>query len=451
MPQFHKEPEFDTLQLHAGQEIGETRARAPPIYATTSYVFENAEHAADLFGLRAHGNVYSRIMNPTVDVFEKRMAALEGGAAAVATASGHSAQFLTIACIARPGQNIVASSHLYGGSFNQFKVTMPTFGIKVKFVSSTDPEAFAAAIDENTRGIFVESIGNPKYTLSNIPELARVAHAARIPLIVDNTFGMVGWCVSSDEYAINLIAAFYPGRLYGQAFQARCGYRRPQCHEGLSPSLFRLNFALKLSVQWIGGHGTQIGGIIIDGGKFDWAASGKFPIFTEPAEGYHGLRFTEAFGAVAFAVKIRTELLRDIGPSMNPFAAFLFLQGLETLSLRGQRHCDNALALAKWLEQNPHVAWVSYLGLPSHESYSLALTLLKVNAYGGVLSFGVRGGAENAKKVIDSLKLASNLANVGDAKTLVIHPASTTHSQLTVEEQASTGVTPRPDSCFRRD
>ncbi|KAJ6452236.1 Cys/Met metabolism PLP-dependent enzyme-domain-containing protein [Mycena sanguinolenta] len=404
MPQFHKEPEFDTLQLHAGQEIGETRARAPPIYATTSYVFDNAEHAADLFGLRASGNVYSRIMNPTVDVFEKRMAALEGGAAAVATASGHSAQFLTIACIARPGQNIVASSHLYGGSFNQFKVTMPTFGIKVKFVSSTDPEEFAAAIDENTRGIFVESIGNPKYTLSNIPELARVAHAANIPLIVDNTFGMAGYMIKPFKYGADII--------------------------------------VHSATKWIGGHGTQIGGVIIDGGKFDWAASGKFPIFTEPAEGYHGLRFTEAFGAVAFAVKIRTELLRDIGPSMNPFAAFLFLQGLETLSLRGQRHCDNALALAKWLEKHPHVAWVSYLGLPSHESYSLALTLLKINAYGGVLSFGVKGGAEAAKKVIDSLKLASNLANVGDAKTLVIHPASTTHSQLTEEEQATTGVTP---------
>ncbi|KAJ7320778.1 Cys/Met metabolism PLP-dependent enzyme-domain-containing protein [Mycena albidolilacea] len=408
MPQFHKEPEFDTLQLHAGQDPDPTtNARAPPIYATTSYVFDNTDHAADLFGLRAFGNVYSRIMSEhytELDVFEKRMTALEGGAAAVATASGHSAQFLTIACLARPGQNIVASSYLYGGSFNQFKVTFPTFGIKVKFVSSTDPKDFAAAIDENTRGIFVESIANPKYSLNNIPELAKLAHSHNIPLIVDNTFGMVRYMIKPFKYGADIV--------------------------------------VHSATKWIGGHGTTIGGVIIDGGKFDWAASGKFPIFTEPAEGYHGLRFTEAFGAVAFALKIRVELLRDIGPALNPFAAFLFLQGLETLSLRGQRHCDNALALAKWLEQHPQVTWVSYLGLPSHESYTLALELLKPNAFGGVLSFGVKGSAETAKTVIDSLKLASHLANVGDAKTLVIHPASTTHSQLNEEEQASSGVTP---------
>ncbi|KAJ6595157.1 Cys/Met metabolism PLP-dependent enzyme-domain-containing protein [Mycena vulgaris] len=405
MSKFHKEPEFDTLQLHAGQEVDPTtNARATPIYASTSYVFDSAEHAADLFGLRAFGNIYSRIGNPTVDVFEKRMAALEGGAAAVATASGHSAQFLTIACLARPGQNIVASSHLYGGSFNQFKVTFPTFGIKVKFVSSSDPQAFAAAIDEDTRGIFVESIANPKYTLFNLPELAKVAHAHNIPLIVDNTFGMAGYMIRPFSHGADII--------------------------------------VHSATKWIGGHGTTIGGVIIDSRKFDWAKSGKFPIFTEPAEGYHGLRFTEAFGAVAFALKIRTELLRDIGPTLNPFAAFLFLQGLETLSLRGQRHCDNTLALAKFLEKHPHVAWVSYLGLQSHDSHQLALKLLKPNAFGGVLSFGVKGTADVAKKVIDNLKLASHLANVGDAKTLVIHPASTTHSQLTDEEQASAGVTP---------
>ncbi|KAJ7754632.1 Cys/Met metabolism PLP-dependent enzyme-domain-containing protein [Mycena maculata] len=405
MAQFHKEPEFDTLQLHAGAEPDPTtNARATPIYATSSYVFDSADHAADLFGLRAFGNIYSRIGNPTVDVFEKRMAALEGGAAAVATASGHSAQFLTVACLARPGQNIVASSHLYGGSFNQFKVTFPTFGINVKFVSSTDPQDFAAAIDENTRGIFVESIANPKYTLINIPELAKIAHAQHIPLIVDNTFGMAGYMIKPFQHGADII--------------------------------------VHSATKWIGGHGTTIGGVIIDSGKFDWAASGKFPIFTEPAEGYHGLRFTEAFGAVAFALKIRTELLRDVGPCMNPFAAFLFLQGLETLSLRGQRHCDNALALAKWLETHPQITWVSYLGLPKHESHQLALQLLRPNAFGGVLSFGVRGNAEVAMKVIDNLKLASNLANVGDAKTLVIHPASTTHSQLSSEEQLSTGVTP---------
>ncbi|KAJ7910590.1 Cys/Met metabolism PLP-dependent enzyme-domain-containing protein [Mycena leptocephala] len=404
MAQFHKAPEFDTLQLHAGQEPDPTtNARAPPIYATTSYVFDNADHAADLFGLRAFGNIYSRIMNPTVDVFEKRMAALEGGAAAVATASGHSAQFLAIACLVRPGQNIVASSHLYGGSFNQFKVTFPTFGMKVKFVTSTDPKDFAAAIDENTRGIFVESIANPKYSVNNIPELAKVAHEAKIPLIVDNTFGMAGYMIRPIEHGADIV--------------------------------------VHSATKWIGGHGTTIGGVIIDGGKFDWAASGKFPVFTEPAEGYHGLRFTEAFGAVAFALKIRTELLRDVGPCLNPFAAFLLIQGLETLSLRGQRHCDNALALAKALEKHPRVAWVSYLGLQSHESYTLAVELLKPNAFGGVLSFGVKGDADVAKKVIDNLKLASHLANVGDAKTLVIHPASTTHSQLTKEELISAGVT----------
>ncbi|KAJ7439078.1 Cys/Met metabolism PLP-dependent enzyme-domain-containing protein [Mycena galericulata] len=398
MAQFHKEPEFDTLQLHAGGAPDPTtNARATPIYATTSYVFNNTEHAGDLFALRQFGNIYSRIMSEFRDVFEKRIAALEGGAAAVATASGQSAQFLTVACIARPGQNIVASSHLYGGA-----LTFPTFGVNVKFVSSTDPQAFAAAIDENTRAIFVEIIANPKYTLFNIPELAKVAHAAKIPLIVDNTFGMVRYLIRPIKYGADIVVP-------------RSGSA---------------------------GHGTTIGGIVVDSGKFDWAGSGKFPMFTEPAEGYHGLRFTEAFGAVAFALKIRVELLRDLGPALNPFGAFMLLQGLETLSLRGQRHCDNALALAKWLEKNPRVKWVSYLGLPSHESNALALQLMRPNAFGGVLSFGVQGNADTAKKVIDNLKLASHLANVGDAKTLVIHPASTTHAQLTEEEQLSTGVTP---------
>ncbi|CAK5278721.1 unnamed protein product [Mycena citricolor] len=396
MSQFHKEPEFDTLQLHGGQEPDPTtNARAVPIYATTSYVFDSAEHAADLFALRAHGNIYSRIGNPTVDVFEKRVAALEGGVGAVATASGHSAQFLAIACLARPGQNIVASS-----------LTFPQFGIKVKFVTTSDPKDFAAAIDENTRGIFVESISNPKYTLNNIPELAkaRIAHENGIPLLVDNTFGMAGYLIQPIKYGADIV--------------------------------------VHSATKWIGGHGTTIGGIIVDGGKFDWAASGKFSVFTDPAEGYHGLRFSETFGLNAFGVKIRTELLRDVGPTLNPFAAFLFLQGLETLSLRGQRHSENALALAKHLEKHSRVAWVSYLGLESHESYQLATELLRRNAYGGVLSFAVKGDDKDAKKVIDGLKLASNLANVGDAKTLVIHPASTTHSQLSAAEQASAEVTP---------
>ncbi|KAJ7058543.1 Cys/Met metabolism PLP-dependent enzyme-domain-containing protein [Mycena amicta] len=402
-PQFHKEPEFDTLQLHAGQTPDPaTNARAVPIYATTSFTFNDTEHAADLFALRANGNIYSRLMNPTVDVFEKRMAALEGGAAAVATASGHAAQFLTVACLARPGHNIVASSYLYGGSFNQFKVTFPTFGIKVKFVSSVDPADFEAAIDENTRGIFVESIANPKYALNDIPKLAEIAHKNGIPLVVDNTFGMAGYMI------------------------------RPFAHGA--------DIVVHSATKWIGGHGTAIGGVIIDGGKFDWGASGKFPHFTEPAVGYHGLRFTETFGAVAFAVKIRTELLRDVGACMNSFPAFLFLQGLETLSLRAQRHCDNSLALAQHLESHPNVAWVSYLGLPSHASHTLGKQLLRKNAYGGVLSFGVKGTEAQAKSVINNLKLASHLVNVGDAKTLVVHPASTTHSQLSAEELKNGGV-----------
>jgi len=406
MPPFHKEPEFDTLQLHAGQEPDSaTNARAVPIYATTSYTFDNSQHAADLFGLRAAGNIYSRIMNPTVDVFEKRMAALEGGAAAIATSSGHAAQFMAIACITRPGQNIVASSHLYGGSYNQFRVTLPTFGIHVKFVPSTDPKDFEAAIDENTRGIFVETIANPMYSLNDIPALAKIAHAHKIPLIVDNTFAMAGYMM------------------------------RPIAHGA--------DIVVHSATKWIGGHGTSIGGVIIDGGNFDWAASGKFPTFTEPAEGYHGLRFTDTFGKLSFAVKIRVELLRDIGACMNAFPGFLFLQGLETLSLRGQRHCDNALALARHLENHPHVAWVSYLGLPSHPSHKLATQLLRRNAYGGVLSFGIKGGrgVAGAQGVIDNVKLASHLANVGDAKTLIIHPASTTHSQLSAQQLADAGVT----------
>ncbi|KAF7327743.1 hypothetical protein MKEN_00353900 [Mycena kentingensis (nom. inval.)] len=405
MSQFHKEPEFDTLQLHAGQVPDPaTNARAVPIYATTSYTFNDADHAADLFGLRATGNIYSRIMNPTVDVFEKRMAALEGGAAAIATSSGHAAQFLAIACIARPGQNIVASSYLYGGSYNQFKVTFPTFGIKVKFVASVDPADFEAAIDENTRGIFVESIANPKYSVNDIPKLAEIAHKHGIPLVVDNTFGMAGYMIRPISYGADIV--------------------------------------VHSATKWIGGHGTSIGGIIIDAGNFDWAASGKFPHFTEPAEGYHGLKFTDTFGKLSFAVKLRVELLRDVGACMNSFPAFLFLQGLETLSLRAQRHCDNALALAQHLEKHPNVAWVSYLGLPSHASNALAGKLFKPNAYGGVLSFAVKGGDAEAKSVINNVKLASHLVNVGDAKTLVVHPASTTHSQLSTEELNSAGVGP---------
>jgi O-acetylhomoserine/O-acetylserine sulfhydrylase len=381
-----------------------TNARAVPIYASTSFVFNDTAHGADLFGLRALGYIYSRIGNPTVDVFENRIAALEGGVAAVATSSGQSAQFLAISAIAATGDNIVSTSYLYGGTYNQFKVTFKHYGIGVKWVTEDTPEAFAAAIDEKTKAIYVESIANPKYRVSDIPALAKVAHDHGIPLIVDNTFGMGGYLTRPIEHGADII--------------------------------------VHSATKWIGGHGTTIAGVIIDAGKFDWTKSGKFPGFTEPAEGYHGLKFSETFGAAAFAVKVRTEFLRDIGPCLNPFGAFLLLQGLETLSLRGQRHSENALALARFLEQHPNVAWVSYLGLPSHESYMLAQKLLRPGVFGGVLSFGVKGDVKTASKTVDSLKLASQLANVGDAKTLVIHPATTTHSQLTAEEQLTSGVTP---------
>ncbi|KAF9560610.1 O-acetylhomoserine ami [Agrocybe pediades] len=404
-PQFHRQPEFDTIQLHGGQKPDSaTNARAVPIYASTSFVFNDSAHGADLFGLRAPGHIYSRIGNPTVSVFEDRIAALEGGIAAVATSSGQAAQFLAISTIAGTGDNIVSSSYLYGGTYNQFKVTFKNFGIGVKWVKQPTPEAFAAAIDEKTKAIYVESIANPKYIVSDISALAKVAHDHGIPLIVDNTFGMGGYLISPIRHGADIV--------------------------------------LHSATKWIGGHGTTIAGVIIDSGKFDWSSSGKFPGFTEPSEGYHGLKFSETFGPQAFAAKVRTEGLRDLGPALNPFGAFLLLQGIETLSLRGQRHSENALALASFLEKHPNVAWVSYLGLASHQSNELAKKLLRPGVFGGVLSFGVKGDLKNATKLVDSLKLASNLANVGDAKTLVIHPASTTHSQLTEEEQLSSGVTP---------
>ncbi|KAK0200339.1 Cys/Met metabolism PLP-dependent enzyme-domain-containing protein [Desarmillaria ectypa] len=402
---FYKEPEFDTIQLHGGQKPDTaTNARAVPIYATTSFVFDNSAHGADLFNLRANGNIYSRIGNPTVSVFEDRIAALEGGAAAVATASGQAAQFLAISAIADAGDNIVSSSYLYGGTYNQFKVTFKKFGIGVKFVTDSDPKSFAAVIDDKTKAIYIESITNPKYTVLDIPALAQIAHEHGIPLIVDNTFGMGGYLVRPIDFGADIV--------------------------------------VHSATKWIGGHGTTIGGVIIDAGKFDWKKSGKFPGFTSPSEGYHGLVFWDAFGPVSFAVKVRTEYLRDVGPALNPFGAFLILQGLETLSLRGQRHSENALTLAKWLEKQPQVTWVSYLGLESHESHTLARQLLRPDTFGGMLSFGVKGGAVAGSTLVDNLKLASQLANVGDAKTLVIHPATTTHAQLNEEEQKDSGVTP---------
>ncbi len=400
---------FETLQLHAGQEPAPgTNARAVPIYQTTSYTFNDADHGARLFALQEFGNIYTRIMNPTTDVFEKRVAALEGGVAALATSSGQAAQFLTIATIASAGDNIVSTSYLYGGTYNQFKVTLPRFGINVRFVEGDNLEAFARAIDKKTKAIYVETIGNPKFNIPDFAGLAAVAHAYEIPLIVDNTFGAAGYLVRPIEHGADII--------------------------------------VESATKWIGGHGTSIGGVIVDAGTFDWG-NGRFPIFTDPAPGYHGLNFWELFGKdsqfgnIAFIIRARVESLRDIGTSLSPFNAFLFLQGLETLSLRMQRHVDNALALARWLEKHPAVEWVSYPGLASHPHYALAKRYLR-HGYGGVLTFGIRGGHEAGKTFINSLKLASHLANLGDAKTLVIHPASTTHQQLSAQEQQSSGVTP---------
>ncbi|KAH9927626.1 O-acetylhomoserine ami [Fomitopsis serialis] len=397
---FYKTPEFETLQLHAGQvPDSASNARAPPIYASTSFVFNDSEHAADLFAGRKVGYMYSRVSKPTVEVFEARMAALEGGVAAVAASSGQSAQFMAISAIAGAGDNIVSTSFLYGGV-----VYLKKFGIGAKFVTGEGPDAFAAAIDEKTKAIYVESIGNPKYNVVPLPELAQVAHEHKIPLIVDNTFGMGGYLVRPIDHGADIV--------------------------------------VHSATKWIGGHGTTIAGVVIDSGKFDWVGSGKFPMFTEASEGYHGLVFSEAFGPMAFAMVCRLIVLRDLGSCMNPFAAFLLLQGLETLSLRAERHSQNALALARFLEQHPKVTWVSYLGLESHTSHQLAQQLLRPNMYGGMLSFGVKGDAKAGSAVVDNLRLASNLANVGDAKTLVIHPATTTHQQLSSEEQLASGVTP---------
>lgn len=400
---------FETLQIHAGQEPAPgTNARAVPIYQTTSYVFNDADHGARLFALQEFGNIYTRIMNPTTDVFEKRIAALEGGVAALATSSGQAAQFLAISAIAQAGDNIVSTSYLYGGTYNQFKVTLPRLGINVKFVDGDEPEAFRQAIDEHTKALYVETIGNPQFNIPDFAALAHIAHENGIPLIVDNTFGAGGYLARPIEYGADIV--------------------------------------VESATKWIGGHGTSIGGVIIDSGKFDWG-NGKFPLFTEPAPGYHGLNFQEVFGVgsqfgnIAFIIRARVEGLRDIGASLSPFNAFLLLQGLETLSLRVERHASNALELARWLEQQPQVAWVNYPGLPNHLYHERAKKYLR-NGFGGVLNFGIQGGLEAGKKFINNVKLASHLANVGDAKTLVIHPASTTHQQLSDFEQISAGVTP---------
>lgn len=400
---------YDTLQVHAGQDPDPaTKSRAVPIYQTTSYTFDDTDHAARLFGLEEFGNIYTRIMNPTNDVYEQRMASLEGGAAALATASGQSAQFLTFATLMKQGQNIVASSYLYGGTFNQLKVSLPRLGIETKFVDITDLDAVEEAIDQDTRCLYAESIGNPGFIVPDFEALADIAHRHDIPLVIDNTFGGAGYLVRPIEHGADIV--------------------------------------VQSATKWIGGHGTSIGGVIVDSGNFNWG-NGKYPAFTEPSPAYHGLVFWDTFGPdgpfgnIAFIIRARVEALRDYGPAPSPFNSFLHVQGLETLSLRLQRHVDNAMELAKWLENQESVQWVNYPGLEHHETHELAKRYLN-HGFGAVLTFGIEGGVEGGKRFINSVELASHLANVGDAKTLVIHPASTTHQQLTEEEQASTGVLP---------
>ncbi|MGQ1889539.1 O-acetylhomoserine aminocarboxypropyltransferase/cysteine synthase family protein [Thermophagus sp. OGC60D27] len=400
---------FETLQLHAGQEVDPTtKSRAVPIYQTTSYVFNDSEHASNLFGLKEFGNIYTRIMNPTTDVFEKRIAALEGGVAAVAVASGQAAQFIAITNLLQTGDNFVSTSNLYGGTFNQFKVQFKRLGIDVKFVETEDPADFEAKIDEKTKAIYVETIGNPRFNIPDFEKLGQIAAKHGIPLIVDNTFGAGGYLFRPLEHGANVV--------------------------------------VESATKWIGGHGTSIGGVIVDGGNFNWG-NGKFPAFSEPSEGYHGLKFWEVFGAdgpfgnIAFSIRARVEGLRDFGPALSPFNAFLLLQGLETLSLRVERTVQNALELAKWLENHPQVEYVNYPGLPSSPYHELAKKYLK-RGFGGVFSFKIKGPDDTADKFINNLSLVSHLANVGDAKTLIIHPSSTTHEQLSPEEQKAAGVEP---------
>ena len=396
----------DTLALHAGQSVDPaTNARAVPIYATTSYVFNSTDHAAALFGLKEFGNIYTRIMNPTTDVFEKRIAELEGGIAALAVASGQAAETLTVLNLARAGDNLVSSQTLYGGTYNLFAHSLPKWGITTRFVDIHNLDQVRQAIDEGTRLLFVETIGNPRLDVPDFEALATIAHEAGIPLVVDNTFGA--------------------------ATIAR-------------PIRYGADIVLHSATKWIGGHGTAIGGVVVDAGTFDWASASsrkRFPEFSSPDPSYHGLVYTEAFGNLAFILKLRVQLLRDLGPALSPFNAFLFLQGLETLPLRIRRHSDNALAVARFLAKDRRVEWVSYPGLDSHPEHKNAAKYLE-NGYGGVLTFGVKGGAPVARRVIDHVKLFSLLANVGDAKSLIIHPASTTHEQLSPEAQRATGVVP---------
>lgn len=393
-----------TRAVHSGQESADsaTNARAVPIYATTSYVFDGPDHAASLFGLKEFGNIYTRIMNPTSDVFERRIAELEGGVAAVATSSGQSAQTLALLNLAQAGDSIVASSALYGGTFTLLKYTLGRLGITTRFVDGNDPQAFADAIDETTKAVYVETIGNPKLEVPDFRAIAGVAHAAGVPLVVDNTFGT--------------------------PFLSR-------------PIEHGADVVVHSATKWIGGHGTAIGGVVVDGGTFDWGASERFRNFyVDPEPAYHGLSFAPTFGNIAFAIRLRVLLLRDIGAAVSPFNSFLFLQGLETLHLRIQRHSENALAVARFLEGHPAVSWVSYPGLESHPTHQTAKRYLS-GGFGGVLTFGVLGGEDAAKKVIEEVKLFSLVANVGDAKSLIIHPWSTTHEQLEPAEREAAGVT----------
>ncbi|MBD1384849.1 O-acetylhomoserine aminocarboxypropyltransferase/cysteine synthase [Mucilaginibacter rigui] len=399
---------FETLQLHAGQEVDATGARAVPLYQTTSYVFNSAEHGANLFALKEFGNIYTRLMNPTTDVFEKRIAALEGGIAALATASGQAAQFIALNNILQAGDNFVTSPFLYGGTYNQFKVAFKRLGIEVRFAEDDTAENIEKHIDHKTKAIYTETIGNPGFTIPDFEKLATLANKHDLPLIVDNTFAAGGYLFRPLQHGAHVV--------------------------------------VESTTKWINGHGTSIGGAIIDGGTYNWG-NGKFPQFTEPSEGYHGLIFNDVFGVngpfgnINFIIRARVEGLRDFGPSQSPFNSWLNIQGLETLSLRVQRHVDNALELAKWLEQHPQVESVNYPGLESSHYHTLAKKYLK-NGFGAVLSFVLKGGKENANKVIDNLKLVSHLANVGDAKTLIIQPSATTHQQLSDLEQISAGVLP---------
>jgi O-acetylhomoserine (thiol)-lyase len=395
---------FETLSLHAGQENADsaTNARAVPIYQTSSYVFDSPEHAADLFALKQFGNIYTRIMNPTQDAFERRVAALEGGVGALATASGQAAETYAILNIAGAGDEIVSSVSLYGGTYNLFHYTLPKLGITARFVDSREPENFRAAISDRTRAVFAETLGNPRLDTLDIQATAEIAHEYGVPLIIDNTL--------PTPY---LVQPFKHGA----------------------------DIVVHSATKFIGGHGTSIGGVIVDSGKFDWAASGRFPGLVDPDPSYHGISYTDALGPLAYIIKARVQLLRDMGAATTPFNSWLFLQGLETLPLRMERHSENALRVARFLEDHPAVEWVSYPGLESHPQHALAKKYF-THGYGAILGFGIKGGLEAGKRLIRHVELFSHLANVGDAKSLIIHPASTTHSQLTPEEQRETGVTP---------